>query len=390
MTEALRRLGVDLVTLMNLLPDAVVIANPEGRIVVFNAWAERLFRTDQEAMIGQRVEVLVPARFRETHRLHVDSFDASTDTRPLHNRPGVELVAVRSDGTEFSAEIALGPIDTDRGIYTGVVVRDVSWRKELERVALAAEAREQFFASVSHELRTPLTSIIGYCEILDDLDFVTGDALRFIHTIGKNAQRERQLVEDLLFWTSVEESDRRPRPVLTDLSAVVAAVVVGDAKLAQDAQIEIVVTPAEHQVLGLVEAGRMGRALENLLSNAIKFSEPGGAVRIRLTPTVTSTEIRFIDSGPGIPASELGKVFDPLYRGEFARTHEVQGAGLGLAITRRIVESVGGSVDHEPRDGAGSCLLVRLPTQPTPGEGSSRRPRIPPQARTGEARRQGL
>lgn len=354
------RMQVDLGTLGDSLPDALIMMDLDCIVVSFNSGAEALFRSPRDAIIGQHLEVLIPSRFREIHRQHVQRFALESEMRALSARSGIEMIGLRRDGSEFPADVSMGPMVTDQGSFVGVIVRDVSERLAHERIVLAAKAKDDFFANVSHELRTPLTAIIGYCELIDEADDPS-EVAAFVKVIERNALRQQRLVEDLLFLTSIEGAIRPDRGEVADLVRVVHKALdqVSSALGAADLKVEVVAPGIPP--MAAFAPGLMAEAFTKILSNAMKFSSPGSTVRILITATRTTAEVRFVDTGPGIPPSDVDHVFDRLFRGSYSQTNEVQGAGLGLTIARKILGLFDGTVIVEPHDAPGTCILVSLP-----------------------------
>ncbi|HXH28031.1 MAG TPA: ATP-binding protein, partial [Candidatus Polarisedimenticolia bacterium] len=233
---------------------------------------------------------------------------------------------------------------------------DVTELKRLERV------RSEFVANVSHELRTPLTAIRGYAETLRDRG--AHDPVRaaeFAEVIHRNAGRLRDLIEDLLDLSAVEQGEAR-------LS--IGPVPVGAAVT----QAEAVIRPAldrKRQTLTLdipaslpparADRDRLAQVLINLLDNAVKFTPEGGAITVAaaMTPGRIVLEVR--DTGVGIPPEEIGRVFERFYRLDRSRDRREGGTGLGLAIAKHLVQAMEGTIAVDSRQGAGSTFRIELP-----------------------------
>ncbi|MFM8394143.1 MAG: sensor histidine kinase, partial [Acidobacteriota bacterium] len=239
---------------------------------------------------------------------------------------------------------------------------DITKVERLERV------RQEFLANVSHELRTPLASIIAFVETLLDGGLEDPEnSLRFLNTIHRNASRMRALVNDISELSSIESGATRLTMIKIPLAAMISELFTGLAPRASKygVWLENRVEPDFYLV---ADRRRLEQILVNLVDNAIKFNHPGGKVTVSAeTERTVNGEsfhlIRVRDTGPGIAAEHLARVFERFYRVDKARSREVGGTGLGLAIVKHLAKIHGGEADVRSDVGAGSEFIIRLPAR---------------------------
>jgi signal transduction histidine kinase len=240
-----------------------------------------------------------------------------------------------------------------------LLTREQTAREEAER---ANRLKDEFLATVSHELRTPLTAILGWAHLLRQSGLDEETARHGLETIERNAQAQAQLVEDILDASRVIAGKLRLDIAPVDLAAVVNAGI-DSVQLAAESKgirLEVTLDPSARHVSG--DAGRLQQVVWNLLSNAIKFTDEGGAVCVRLRRAGKNVEILVSDDGCGIGADFLPYIFDRFRQGDQSTTRVHGGLGLGLSITRHLVELHGGTVTAESAgEGKGSTFIIRLP-----------------------------
>jgi protein-histidine pros-kinase len=343
--------------LLEAAPDAMVIVDHSGTIVLVNAQVEERFGYERSELIGQSVEVLVPERFAGMHVAFRSGYVAGPRTRPM-GLAG-DLYARRKDGSEFPVEISLAPLETEEGLLISAAVRDISERRLMQEAS--DRVKDEFFATVSHELRTPLTSMLGYSELMADLEPLTPQGKRFLSVITRSAERELRLVDDLLTLVAIEESGLSIRPIVVDLEDVVREAVEAARPRAEEVDIELSMEIPGRPVEADADRDRIGQAIDNLLSNALKFTPAGGSVRVRLLADNPNAIIEVADSGMGIGEIDPQKVFERLFRSGSAVAQQVPGAGLGLTITLAIVEAHRGTIHVVKSDDSGTTFRMTLP-----------------------------
>jgi protein-histidine pros-kinase len=357
--------------LLESAPDAIVIVNKAGEIVIVNVQAERLFGYARDELIGQPVEILVPERYRQAHGGHRAAYFAHAGPRPMG--AGLDLHGRRRDGTEFPVEISLSPLETEEGTLVASAIRDITERKraEEERATLmnerAAQAeanriKDEFLATLSHELRTPLNAILGWTSLLLKGEVPQGREVQALQAVERNARAQVQLIEDLLDVSRILSGKLQLQVGSVEVAPIVdnAVDVIRPAASAKD--IAIVTQADEPHAYVAADPDRLQQIVWNLLSNAIKFTPHGGRVEVSVVRRGDCVQIVVRDTGAGISAQFLPHVFDRFRQADSSATRAHGGLGLGLSIVRHLVELHGGTVAAESAgEGCGATFRVELP-----------------------------
>jgi len=341
--------------LLESAPDAIVVVNREGRIILVNSQTEKLFGYERSQILDKPVEMLIPENFHERHASHRDSYFENPQLRPMG--VGLNLHGVRRDASKFPVEISLSPLQTDKETWVIAAIRDVTERKldeekirklneDLNERAIQLEATnkelEAFSYSVSHDLRAPLRTIDGFSlAVLEDYgDQLTDEGRNYLMRIRAAAQRMAQLIDDLLNLSRVTRAPLNPEA--TNLSTIAQHIIRDLQQTNPDRIVEFSIMP---NIVVNSDPRLMKVVLENLLNNAWKFTSKQEFAHVEFGTSDNPDNGRVFyvrDNGAGFDMAYVNKLF-----GAFQRLHtssEFPGIGIGLAIVQRIINRHGGRV----------------------------------------------
>lgn len=341
---------------LSSMAEGAVITDPRGQIVSVNPAMERLGGWREDEIRGRRFAEVYPAFDEQGNSIPIQNrflSRALQSREPVASR-GYGMTFLWRDGRRCPVNVSAAPIfDADGEVLGAVsVIRDVSYEKEVDQL------KSSLISTVSHELRTPLTMIQGFSELLLTRDLREEKSREALEQINVSAQRLSRLIEDLLSVSRIESGRLVLRLAPVDLPAVVDEVIapfahrgIGDFKVSLDPDLPAVLSDRDMLI----------QILTNLVSNAIKYSPAGSTASVSAKRNGSAAEISVQDQGIGMSEDEVAQLFQKFYRADSPEVRKAGGTGLGLYITKNLIEMQGGQIWVKSKVGRGSTFFFSLP-----------------------------
>ena len=375
--EALRNSEERIRTIVNTAVDGIITADERGIIRSFNPAAEKIFGYSEEEVTGWNLKTLMPSPYREEHDTYISDY-LRTGKRKVIGMAS-EALAERKDGTTFPLDLSISEMRLgEERIFTGIL-RDSTERKlaeeELLRTKEAAEradrAKSEFLANMSHEIRTPMNSIMGFIRLLLDEE-LSASQQEMLETVKESADRLLNLIDGILDLSKIEADSIVLEEVpFTMGSLVLEAIRLVRPRVAEKAvEIRCDLEEGTQWVMG--DPTRVRQVLLNLLANASKFTEQGEILttvkKLKETKDEVLMEVAVSDTGIGISEDKRGAIFQAFTQADGSTTRKYGGTGLGLTISQRLINVMGGEIKVESRSGEGSTFRFSVWFKKGPAE----------------------
>jgi len=349
--------------LLSLSPDATFIVDADGIILFASEQTTSLLGYQPDELLGQSVEVLIPATFAAGHPEVRRDYIGAPALRPMGR--GRDLFALTKEKREIPVEVSLSPIETSEGLVVSAALRDVSYRVEYEQALKSARdvaeqanrAKSRFLAAASHDLRQPLQSLSAYLAVLKHQ--IEGDAFQSVaDKMDLSLNAMGSLLDALLDISQLESGSIEPRWSNFGLQSLLDKVLASNRPAAERKGLSLSSVPTNLIVRS--DEALLARIIDNFVSNAIRYTESGG-VSIKCCTQSDMVSIKISDTGIGIPEEQVAHIFEEYYQLNNPARERGKGLGLGLAIVKRIADLLGHDINVISTDAAGSEFSVDVP-----------------------------
>lgn len=361
-------------SLLESVPDAVIMANAHGRVVLANSQADALFGYTRGELCGMALEALMPQRFRAAHLAQRDGYFQQPSVRPMG--AGRELYGLRKDGHEFPVEISLSPVATEHGTLIMSAIRDISERKRFEQalheknleLSRANQAKDRFLANMSHELRTPLNAVIGFTGtlLLQLPGPINAEQEKQLRTVQSSARHLLSLINDLLDLTKIATGKVELHPEPVDCRSLIEELVLVFRPQARQKGLVLQFRAPSSSTTLRTDRRALQQIMMNLMNNAIKFTDRGEVNVIferAIVDRRSTAMISVADTGVGIASDNQDKLYRAFTQIDQGSTRQFEGTGLGLHLSQQLAGLLGGRISCTSQPGKGSIFVLSLPLE---------------------------
>jgi PAS domain S-box-containing protein len=342
------------------LGSTVVTIDAKGIIHTMNTTVEDMFGYSASELIGANVNVLMGAPYHELHDSYISNYLNSGLTKVIGQSR--ELEAQRKNGELFEIELFVHDIGVDEEHRFLGIIRDISERKHMDRV------KSEFVSTVSHELRTPLTSIKGALGMINSgvLGVLPDKAKRMVELAHNNTERLILLVNDLLDMEKIQAGKIDLKMEKVNLTALVKESIAMNQTYASNLKVKLSLDGSPNDYFVMADYSRILQVMANLISNAAKYSPADDIVKIQVTENDNFVQVSISDNGLGIPEEYHNKIFQKFSQLDASDKRQKGGTGLGLNITKAIVEHHAGRIGFVSEINKGATFFFRIPVWQSP------------------------
>lgn len=337
--------------------EAIITINYNGVIQSFNQAAEKIFGYSEQEVIGQNVTLLIPPHLRKQH---LKAFSNYINTHEGHvvGKGYVQLEGLRKDGNIFPIELVITEISNLK-LFSGII-RDITERKKVE------DMKNEFISTVSHELRTPLTSIRGSIGLLigGAVGELSEQGKTLLTIAEKNCERLIRLINDILDIEKIQSGRMHFDIQSYELAPLIKDAIDSNKNYAEKFGVKLRCEQIE-SVMVNVDRDRLIQVITNLISNAVKFSPEGAIVTVSTLRHKDAIRVKIADEGQGIPVELQSKIFEKFVQGSATNIRRMEGTGLGLNISKAIIEKLQGNIDFKTSS-KGTTFYFDLPLVSSP------------------------
>ncbi len=357
--------------------DGIITIDEHGSVQSFNSAAERIFGYSVDEVMGKNIKQLMPEPYQSEHDQLIQNYLQTGNAKIIGI--GREVIGLRKDGSQFPLELAVSAMWIRETLLFSGIVRDITARKRSEDQLLQAKeeaeqanhAKSEFLSRMSHELRTPMNSVLGFAQLLKGdtknplADYQIENVDR-IYSAGKHLLR---IINEVLDLARIEAGLINLTIKTVDIVGILNEVISTFRPLTEEGGISLEWESGHDQNCYVrADSGCLRQVLLNLVSNAIKFNKPGGSVKLSFADEKNrKIRINVKDTGPGVAPENIDKLFEPFDRLDANHT-AIEGTGIGLTISKQLIENMGGAIGVNSVVGKGSCFYVELPGTDRPAD----------------------
>lgn len=355
MSSMLREHGDRLRSIMNNTVEGIITINERGIIETFNPACEAMFGLSAQDAVGNNVSILMPEPHAKQHDDHINRYLTTGEARIIGK--GREVEGRRKDGSVFPLDLSVSRFESQGKIMFCGILRDISQRKHFQRL------QEEFTAIASHELRTPLTCLRGAIGLLatSQLKFMQERESGLLQIALRNAERLTSIVNDILDTEKIKSGKLPLKLEPIDVPSFLEQALDDNSPISEALNIPFVLVGEVPDTKVLADRDRLLQIFSNLLSNAAKFSHSGSEVQVSAESDSDCVKFMVRDFGIGIPEEFRPHIFSKFAQSSDSRRNGIEGSGLGLLITKALVENMGGTLGYSSEPGKGTTFVFDLP-----------------------------